>query len=52
MKSPEVTTTRSFKPEALIYALRRAGFIEDNALSFKGISDLGDEIQIRYTLVQ
>ncbi len=52
MKYNEKTVAKSLKPEALIYALRKAGFIEENALSFKGIVILGDELQIKYTLVQ
>ena len=48
MRKKKLIYTKSLKPEAIIYALRKAGFIHDEAISLKMIVMLDDEIQITY----
>ena len=43
------TYTKSLKPEAIIYALRKSGFIHSNVISLCAINQLCDEVQILYT---
>ena len=45
----EETYTRSLRPETIIYALKKCGFIHKNALSLKTISGMPDEVQVTYT---
>ncbi len=44
--------TRSLKPEAIIYALKKCGFIHEEALTLLNITHCIDEVQITYTILK
>ncbi len=44
------TYIRSLKPEAIIYALKKSGFIHSGAISLCVINQGSDEVQVTYTI--
>ena len=51
MRKKEIRYTRSLKPEALIYALRKSGVIHNEAIHLDNVIMHDDEVQVTYSLL-